>query len=64
LLYDERNPHFRPGGRVLKVYEEVKAALKNPYLLQKCTWQEIVKVMRKDPDLKKLTFMLQEKYGF
>lgn len=64
LLYDERNPAFQPGGKGMVAWEQVKAALRNPALLQKCTWQQITEALRQDNELDWLVHVLNQKYGF
>lgn len=64
LLYDERNPEFQLGGKGYKAWEDTHRALKNPLLLRECTWQRVVKEIRKDSELDWLADGLGEKYGF
>ena len=64
LLYDERNPAFQSGGKGRREWDTVRKALKNPALLQQCTWQQVMGVMRRDSELSWLTELLQIKYGF
>jgi hypothetical protein len=64
LLYDHRNPAFQGNGRGIAVWNEVRAALRKPSLMQKCTWQEIIARLRSDPTLDWLTTGLSHKYGF
>jgi hypothetical protein len=64
LVYDERNPAFQPNGKGWEAWQIVKKELKNPILLQKCTWQQIISAMRRDPELLWLTDLLRLKYGF
>jgi hypothetical protein len=63
LLYDERNPAFKKGGDGHMAWETVREALKYPALLQKCTWQEVMKVLRQDSEVEWLTAEVKEKYG-
>ena len=63
LLYDERNPAFYDGGKGMNAWEDTQSHLLYPGLLQKCTWQEIVTVLRTDPTLNWLTEELGVKYG-
>jgi len=63
LLYDERNPEFQPSGKGRKAWETVKCALKDPSLLQQCTWQQVTACLRADPELAWLTDGLCSKYG-
>ena len=63
LVCDERNPQFREGGEGWQAYLDTKNALKNPSLLQTCTWQKIIGAMAKDEELDWLVQGLSEKYG-
>lgn len=63
LLYDKRNPAFQPGGKGWTAWQNVREALRDPSLLQVCTWQQVVDVMRLDLELFWLTDSLQQKYG-
>jgi hypothetical protein len=63
LIYDERNPDFQNGGDGNMKFEITKSALKKPSLLRKCSWQEIVKLLREKETLKWLTDELELKYG-
>ena len=63
LLYDANNPMFWEGGKAMKAWQDTKDGLKYPALLQKCSWQELMPCIRKDPDLKWLSDALGEKYG-
>jgi len=63
LLYDERNPAFRAGGRGLAAYEDTKEALLEPSMLRSCSWQRIVEKMRRKELLPWLTEHLAHKYG-
>jgi len=63
LLYDQRNPDFQDGGKGHAAYTQVRAALRNPRLLQRCTWQKVLHLMRNDAELGWLTEHLALKYG-
>lgn len=63
LLYDERNPEFAEGGKGCAAYQAVRAALKNPALLQRGSWQNLVGCMWQDRELDWLTAALRSKYG-
>ena len=63
LLYDARNPEFAEGGKGYRAWEAVRSALKNPALLRRCTWQELVARLRRDDELNWLTGALRSKYG-
>lgn len=64
LLYDARNPAFKNGGEGWKAWKNVKKALKDPSLLQACTWQQLLDAMSSEPELSWLIDSLQKKYGF
>ncbi len=64
LLYDEHSPIFNPGGKGWNAWQNTKAALKDPGLLQMCTWQQVIGAMRRESNLSWLTDLLREKYGF
>jgi hypothetical protein len=64
LLYDERNPEFKRGGKAMNAWQKTNDALKDKSLLRRCTWQELAKELRKDKELEWLTDALKEKYGF
>ena len=63
LLYDARNPEFAQGGKGYLAWQAVKSALRNPVLLRRCTWQELVACLRRDDQLHWLTEALRSKYG-
>jgi len=63
LLYDARNPEFAEGGKGYLAWLAVRSALKNPALLRRCTWQELVACLRPDDELTWLTEALRSKYG-
>ncbi|MEN6523352.1 MAG: hypothetical protein ABFD14_06450 [Anaerolineaceae bacterium] len=63
LIYDERNPAFMKGGNGFKSYAEVRAALKRPNMLRKCSWQRITHCIRENNILPWLTDQLSAKYG-
>lgn len=64
LLYDERNPAFFEGGAATTAWRAVRDALQEPRLLQRCTWQELVRCLAGDADLAWLVDELDDKYGF
>ena len=63
MLYDERNPSFYGEGNVITAWNKVRGGLKQPSLMQKCTWQEIVACLREDSSLDWLATALARKYG-
>ncbi len=63
LIYDDRNPSFRQCGEAGKIYDTVKTSLRNPALLQKTTWQQVVACLRPDPEMAWLAEALAGKYG-
>ena len=63
LLYDDRNPAFRKGGKGFEAYESIRAALRYPTLLRKCSWQRLIEHMRSRSALPWLTVELEKKYG-
>lgn len=63
LVYDERNPAFRPGGKGYQAFEETREALRDPRMLRKCSWQKIVRALRENDELPWLTKQLEAKYG-
>ncbi len=64
LLYDARNPAFQPGGAGYAAFFQIRAMLHEPAKLQRCTWQDLVTILRGDPELNWLTVHLAQKYGF
>ena len=66
LVHDERNPEFLEGGTGWEAWKKMRAGLKKGKedCLRKCTWQEIIFAMKKEPALSWLVEMLHEKYGF
>jgi hypothetical protein len=63
LLYDARNPAFRPGGEGLAAYHAVKTALLEQGVLRRCSWQRVLSRLRQDQDLVWLADALRAKYG-
>jgi hypothetical protein len=64
LVYDERNPAFQEGGEGLASYRETRAALHNPAMLRRCSWQRLIHHLRDNQVLPWLTDHLALKYGF
>jgi len=66
LLYDDRNPAFRPPrGIGYLAFTRVRAILREEeaWRLQRCTWQDLFRVLRVDPGLQGFTDLLERKYG-
>lgn len=63
LVYDERNPAFQKNGDGLAAYMETREALRNPAMLRKCSWQQIIQHVRENGILPWLTENLALKYG-
>jgi hypothetical protein len=63
LIYDERNPAFQAGGNGFIAFTETRQVLKNVSLLKKCSWQHIVRHLKKKAILPWLTEQLDLKYG-
>ena len=64
LIYDERNPAFGEGGKGYESFHLTREKLLNQGMLMKCSWQQIIKLMRERNILPKLTGELSLKYGF
>jgi hypothetical protein len=63
LVYDERNPAFRAGGKGYAAFEETRNALREPDRLMKCSWQQIARIIREEKRLSWLADQLEAKYG-
>lgn len=63
LIYDERNPAFQERGDGLAAYMETRAALREPTMLRRCSWQRIIQHIRHNGFLPWLTGHLALKYG-
>jgi hypothetical protein len=64
LLYDERNPAFRPGGDGRNSYQRVRGMLHEPRMLQRTTWQRVTELLHGDTETHWLAAKLDAKYGF
>lgn len=64
VVFDDRNPAFRPGGQAHSALLATKTCLKDPTRLRKCSWQQIATAMRRNSQLAWLTDALSLKYGF
>jgi len=63
LIYDERNPAFGVNGEAYRSYCETRQALHCDEMLRKCSWQRIIRAMRRQGILSWLTEQLALKYG-
>ena len=63
LVYDERNPAFLDGGKGDAAYKQTRNALQESDRLKRCSWQQIVRLIRGKQCLTWLTDQLEEKYG-
>ena len=63
LIYDARNPAFQAGGKGLAAYKETRAALCEPAMLRKCSWQKLTMLLRQQGVLPWLMEHLELKYG-
>jgi hypothetical protein len=64
LLYDERNPAFRPRGDGWNSYVRVREMLRLPRMLQRTTWQRVTELLHGDAETLWLAAALDAKYGF
>ena len=64
VLYDERNPAFRPGGKANDQWRAATSALRDPSLLRLCSWQRLAGHLSRDSELAWLVAGLRDKYGF
>ena len=63
LLYDGRNPAFGSKGGATQAYEQARAALVDPSLLRRCSWQRLIASLERDDKLGWLLGELKAKYG-
>jgi hypothetical protein len=63
IVYDNRNPAFREGGKGYAVYEETRDALREPERLKRCSWQQIVRLIRGEKRLLWHADQIEAKYG-
>lgn len=63
LVYDDRNPAFRRDGECTRIWMELRANLREPSRLRRCSWQQIAGALAADSDLSGFTSELNEKYG-
>ena len=64
IIYDARNPSFKPGGVGDTQWKAVKSALKRPELLRSCSWQTLVEHISRSGEQTWLVEQLKMKYGF
>lgn len=64
IIYDARNPSFQTGGVAHAQWKSAREALKFPELLRSCSWQAVVKHLRRSGEVDWLLDQLNEKYGF
>jgi hypothetical protein len=64
MIYDDRNPAFHKGGDDLAAYKETRAALRQPTMPRRCSWQRIIQHLRHKEFLPWLTERLAFKYGY
>ncbi len=63
LLCDASNPATAPRGRIYKQYQAVQAALWQPSVLKRATWQALAGFLRERGGYDDLIAWLDEKYG-
>jgi restriction endonuclease-like protein len=63
LLHDERNPAFRPGGDGWRAYQQVRSMLIEPRMLQRTSWQRLVRLLCSEERTTWLADALDAKYG-
>lgn len=61
LIYDARNPAFRPSRN--GTFEVLQDALADPNVLRRCSWQSILAAMMDRPELQGLVQEVGLKYG-
>ena len=63
IIYDERNPAFRPGRDARSAYDAVCTASRHPGLLRIVSWQRVIGRLSAVRDLRWLIDGLEAKYG-
>jgi hypothetical protein len=63
VIYDARNPAFQPGGTADSQWLATLAALQQPSVLRRVSWQAVVGHLSQNADLQWLTRGLRDKYG-
>jgi Restriction Endonuclease associating with ARP len=63
IIYDARNPEFRPGGKADGQWQEAQDASLAEGLLRKISWQKLVSAVSTDPDLDWLVQGLDQLHG-
>jgi len=56
--------HFSQEEDGLVAWQNVRDALRYPSLLKKCTWQQFIASILREPGFRWLTDSVREKYGF
>ncbi|MDE2759758.1 MAG: hypothetical protein OXH90_05590 [Paracoccaceae bacterium] len=64
VIYDNRNPEFRTGGKAQNQWQCVNQNCKVPSLFRRISWQHLMAVLAKAPELNYLVKGLEQKYGF
>ena len=63
VMYDDRNPAFRPGGKAHRRWQLVEDACAHQGLFRLLTWQRLLISLARAPELKYLVIAVREKYG-
>ena len=63
LVFDSRNPSCSAGGKITEAYARLRAALKEPSLIRRCSWQRVLERIRAEPELRWLAEAVNAKYG-
>jgi len=63
LVYDARNPAWRPGSRADRLFSQLRQALPPATLLRRTTWQAIAAALAASDWYSDLVEYLQAKYG-
>ncbi len=62
VIYDARNPEFRPGGKADHQWVETKQSLRKSDLLRRCSWQQLIGHLSRDSELDWLVQQLGAKF--
>jgi hypothetical protein len=63
VVYDARNPAFRPGGPAERQWREAADALKDRRALRRLSWQRLLDHLTIDLELRPLVTEIDRKYG-